>query len=97
MLSLTPAMENTAQEAVAVSEMLKQGSKIILVTSAFHMPRAEALFRDAGLKVIQWPVDFRSSANKITPMGFIPNAGALSGTSGALREFLGRAYYAYFK
>ena len=97
MLALTPAVENTAQEAQAVAEMLDRGSKIILVTSAFHMPRAEALFREAGLDVIPWPVDFRASANKTTMMDFIPSAGGLSGTSAALREFLGRAYYAYLK
>ena len=97
MLDLTPAVENTAQEAQAVAEMLEPGSKIILVTSAFHMPRAQALFQDAGLDVTPWPVDFRASANKTNIMDFIPSAGGLSGTSAALREFLGRAYYAYLK
>ena len=97
MLALTPPVENTAQEAQAVAEMLENGRKIILVTSAFHMPRAQALFQDAGLDVTPWPVDFRASANKVTPMDFIPSAGGLSGTSAALREFLGRAYYTYLK
>jgi len=97
MLALTPPVENTAQEAQAVAEMLENGRKIILVTSAFHMPRALALFKDAGLDVTPWPVDFRASVNRVTPMDFIPSAGGLSGTSAALREFLGRAYYAYLK
>lgn len=97
MLALTPPVENTAQEAQAVAEMLENGRKIILVTSAFHMPRAQALFQDAGLDVTPWPVDFRASANKTTLMDFIPSAGGFSGTSAALREFLGRAYYAYLK
>ena len=97
MLALTPPVENTAQEAQAVAEMLSQKAEVLLVTSAFHMPRAQALFQDAGLDVTPWPVDFRASANKVTPMDFIPSAGGLSGTSAALREFLGRAYYAYLK
>ena len=97
MLALTPPVDNTAQEAQAVAEMLDPKAKVILVTSAFHMPRAQALFQDAGLEVIPWPVDFRASANKVTPMDFIPSAGGLSGTSEALREYLGRAYYAYLK
>jgi len=97
MLALTPPVENTAQEAAAVAKMLENGRKIILVTSAFHMPRAQALFQDAGLDVTPWPVDFRASMNKVTPMDFIPSASGLSGTSAALREFLGRAYYAYLK
>ena len=97
MLALTNLVANTVREAAAVAEMLERGSKIILVTSAFHMPRAESLFREASLEVTPWPVDFRSSANRVTPMDFIPSAGGLSGTSDALREFLGRAYYAYLK
>jgi len=97
MLALTPPVENTAQEAQAVAEMLDPKAKVLLVTSAFHMPRAEDLFREAGLEVTPWPVDFRASANKTTMMDFIPSAGGLSGTSAALREFLGRAYYTYLK
>ena len=97
MLALTPPVENTAQEAQAVAEMLSPKAEVLLVTSAFHMPRAQALFQDAGLDVTPWPVDFRASMNKVTPMDFIPSAGGLSGTSAALREFLGRAYYAYLK
>ena len=97
MLALTPPVENTAQEAQAVAEMLSPKAEVLLVTSAFHMPRAEDLFQEAGLEVTPWPVDFRASANKTTMMDFIPSAGGLSGTSAALREFLGRAYYTYLK
>ncbi|MGO8800728.1 MAG: YdcF family protein [Roseiarcus sp.] len=32
----------------------------LLVTSAWHMPRAMALFRRAGFNVVAWPVDYRS-------------------------------------
>ena len=34
----------------------------ILVTSAFHMPRAVEIFTDQGIAVIPYPTDFRSQA-----------------------------------
>ena len=33
----------------------------MLVTSAFHMPRAVGLFRKAGWNVIPYPVDFQTT------------------------------------
>ena len=32
----------------------------LLVTSAFHMPRAVGVFRKAGVEVLAWPVDYRA-------------------------------------
>ena len=49
---LTEAVQNTNDEAIAVSKILPKNSKIILVTSAFHMPRAETVFENQNLKVI---------------------------------------------
>lgn len=34
--------------------------RYLLVTSAYHMPRSVGVFRQAGLEVVPWPVDFRS-------------------------------------
>ena len=50
---------NTADEAVAIKKM-SQGTKIILVTSAFHMPRAQMLFEKERFEVAPYPVDFKS-------------------------------------
>jgi uncharacterized SAM-binding protein YcdF (DUF218 family) len=38
----------------------KPGERWLLVTSAFHMPRAMGLFRKAGLTVDPYPVDWRT-------------------------------------
>jgi uncharacterized SAM-binding protein YcdF (DUF218 family) len=35
----------------------------LLVTSAFHMPRAMGLFRRAGFNVIAWPVNYLTQGN----------------------------------
>ena len=93
---LTSEVQNTAQEAAAVAKIFPSG-RVLLVTSAFHMPRAQALFEKEGLRVTPFPVDFRASQNKPTAMDYIPSADALDKTTAGLREFLGRAYYAVFR
>ncbi|MDC0551351.1 YdcF family protein [Amylibacter sp.] len=91
---LTENVENTDQEAKAVTELLNKTSpKIILVTSAFHMPRAQKVFEAAGIIVEPFAVDFLSGADKYTIMNFIPSAGALNQTSFFIRELIGRLYY----
>jgi uncharacterized SAM-binding protein YcdF (DUF218 family) len=91
---LTENVQNTDQEAKAVAKLLnKEVPNIILVTSAFHMPRAQKVFEAAGIIVSPFPVDFLSGADKITLMHFIPSAGAFSNTSFFVREIIGRLYY----
>ena len=59
---LTENVENTDQEAKAIKKLLLlDNPKIILVTSAFHMPRAQLVFEAAGISAIPFPVDFRMS------------------------------------
>ena len=92
---ITENVQNTDQEARATLNILEnENPKVILVTSAFHMPRARKVFEAAGLKVIPFAVDFRASADKITLMDFIPSADALKDTSFFVREMIGRLYYA---
>ena len=91
---LTKNVENTDQEAKAVAKLLNKASpKIILVTSAFHMPRAQKVFEAAGIKTEPFAVGFLSGAGKHTIMNFIPSAGALNQTSFFIREQIGRLYY----
>jgi len=91
---LTENVQNTDQEAKAVTKLLnKEVPNIILVTSAFHMPRAQKVFEAAGIVVSPFPVDFLSVADKTTLMHFIPSAGAFSDTSFFVREIIGRLYY----
>ena len=67
---LTEVVQNTNDEAIAVSKILPKNSKIILVTSAFHMPRAKTVFENQNLKVIPYAVDFRSVEKKIDVLIF---------------------------
>ena len=91
---LTENVENTDQEAKAVIKLFsKKNPKILLVTSAFHMPRAQKVFMEAGFAVLPFPVDFQNSSSKFTIMDFIPSANAFGDTSFFIREMIGRLYY----
>lgn len=92
---LTDIVENTEDEAIAISTLLGKfpDAKILLVTSAFHMPRALNVFQAQGLDIIPYPVDFKVRAEKTTFMSYLTSARALAQTSLFVREMLGRAYY----
>ena len=91
---LTDNVQNTDQEAKSVKKLLNSNdAKVILITSAFHMPRAKKVFEASNIKVIPFAVDFINSHQKLTFMSFIPSAGALSSTSFFVREMIGRLYY----
>lgn len=65
---------NTYQNGVFTSEAVTpaKGETWILVTSAFHMPRAIGVWRGLGWEVIAYPVDFRTRAG--FHLGFQPAA-----------------------
>ena len=102
-IKITPNVINTQQEAIEIASLLRnklnlKDPNIILVTSVYHMKRAEYLFEKQGLKVYPFPVDFTSirttSRNTfLDPYLWYPNASNLSKSSKFIREILGRIYY----
>lgn len=67
-------------------------SRIALVTSAWHMPRAERTFRKAGFDVIPAPTAYTSRReSKLTD--WLPSAEGLYATHVALWELLGMMWY----
>jgi uncharacterized SAM-binding protein YcdF (DUF218 family) len=61
-LRLEDKSRNTAENAAFSAKLLQPQplQKWVLITSAFHMPRASAHFRARGFHVVAWPVDYRS-------------------------------------
>ncbi len=91
---VTKDVENTADEAVAVKELISPSKRIILVTSAYHMYRAKKLFEKQGYFVISYKVDYKVSRNNTTTlMDFLPSAGNLELTETGIREVIGRLFY----
>lgn len=83
---------NTEQNASYTSALLKSRgfTAPILVTSAFHLPRAVLEFRHAGLEIQPYPTDYLTSRPQIIYAAKLsPSSGALSLTETALKEYLG--------
>jgi uncharacterized SAM-binding protein YcdF (DUF218 family) len=77
---------------------VRSGPRIILVTSAFHMPRAKMLFEKQGFEVEPFPVDFQNSDQpSMTILSFVPSAHALAKSETAMREGIGVLYYSVIK
>jgi uncharacterized SAM-binding protein YcdF (DUF218 family) len=91
---VTKDVENTADEAIAVKELLSLNKKIILVTSAYHMYRAKHLFEKQAFFVIPYKVDYKTGGNnQVTLMDFLPSAINLELTEIGIREIIGIIYY----
>jgi uncharacterized SAM-binding protein YcdF (DUF218 family) len=66
--------------------------RVLLVTHAWHMPRAAEAFERAGLAVIAAPTGF-TERPRLSAEALIPSAGALAASHYALYEMLGTLYY----
>ena len=86
---------DTHDNAVYSAELLKARDmqRVLLVTSAFHMRRAEALFSRQGLEVVPAPTDFQRPVGTSVVPGWLPGVGNLGRTTHALHEIAG--YWAY--
>jgi uncharacterized SAM-binding protein YcdF (DUF218 family) len=82
---------NTAENAVYAKALAdpKPGELWLLVTSAWHMPRAMGLFRKAGFDVEPWPVDFRTAGPGDAWMLFDNPGEGLRRLDTVLREWIG--------
>ena len=92
-IRLTKPASNTAEEADGVQNYVRAsgGHRVILVTSAIHMPRAARLFRSAGIDFAPFPVDFQADGWEWKWERFVPWPGALVQTEECLHEIYGWA------
>ncbi|MEX0450078.1 YdcF family protein [Spiribacter sp. 221] len=68
--------------------------RLLLVTSATHMRRAEAVFHYAGLEVTPVATAFSVPSDPvITLRRYLPSVGGLSGSTRVVHEWLGYAFY----
>lgn len=82
-LVIEGASRTTAESPARLAALLPEGARRdgwLLVTSAWHMPRAVAVFRADGWDVVPYPVDYRT----------LPEGGWAPGLIGGMAEL----YYA---
>ena len=83
---------NTKENAIFIKEIcLQKGfNKVLLVTSAYHLPRSVMLFRREGLDVIPYPSGYRTDEHTgMNAFSFTPSYDALSTSAMAMKEYLG--------
>jgi uncharacterized SAM-binding protein YcdF (DUF218 family) len=86
---------NTIENAV-FSRLIanpKPGERWLLVTSAYHMPRAMAVFRAAGFPVEAYPVDWRTRGLIDAARPFVSLGDGLRRTDTAAHEWIGLLTY----
>jgi uncharacterized SAM-binding protein YcdF (DUF218 family) len=83
---------NTWGNAVGV-EAKFHPKRVILVTSAYHMPRSVLAFRRNHIDVVPAPTDYLSDRGGLTPYSFLPSSTSLRDSAIALKEYLGYLYY----
>jgi uncharacterized SAM-binding protein YcdF (DUF218 family) len=71
----------------------KSGERWLVVTSAYHMPRAIGLFRKAGFAVEPYPVDWRVGVAPVALNFHILSADGLGYVDTAIREWIGLLAY----
>jgi uncharacterized SAM-binding protein YcdF (DUF218 family) len=82
---------DTQTEALHLAPILGK-RPFALVTSAYHLPRAMAVFRARGMQPIPAPTDFRTLGFRLDYNAFIPQAAGLGCSEGAVYEYMGRAW-----
>lgn len=89
------AADNTWQNAVYIKMLLdKQGiHRIVLVTSAWHIPRSVWCFKKNGLDVIAAPTDYLTKRSVYDVRSFFPDWNVLADSGDVLHEYLGLLWY----
>ena len=91
-LVLSEQARDTIEEAHFIRQIVGR-DPLILVTSAFHMPRATALFKKQGMDPIPAPAAFLVKRRpQSIPSDFYPSAEALYKTQMIVHEYLGMAW-----
>lgn len=100
-----PTSLNTSENAVNIRKILEERKikkRVLLVTSAMHMPRSLLIFKKQGIEAIPAPTDFLVSVQDIQELTYspqsillnlLPDSGNLHKTSQALKEYIGIFIY----
>jgi uncharacterized SAM-binding protein YcdF (DUF218 family) len=90
-------LSRTTRENARFAARLSDSPSVILVTSAYHMPRAVLSFRKEGLSVLPAPTDYKANRSPYTIADFLPTSEAFANSYKALHEYLGLVGYSLAK
>jgi uncharacterized SAM-binding protein YcdF (DUF218 family) len=93
-LVLEGESRNTAENASFTRSIIEDGQGVVvLVTSAFHLPRSVGIFRQEGIDVVAWPTDYRSAGDQGFGIDLANPNQNLETATVALREWIGLLAY----
>ncbi|MDO8581276.1 MAG: YdcF family protein [bacterium] len=90
---------NTAESGRAIKTILESAfpkqtpKRIVLVTSAWHMPRSLAIMQRVGIDALPYSADFRGGVSRISFEDFFPSNGSFVASFFALHEWIGIVGY----
>jgi uncharacterized SAM-binding protein YcdF (DUF218 family) len=83
---------DTEAQAAAVKRLVG-GDSLVLVTSAYHMPRSMALFGRMGMRCLAGPTHFLTRDQQgFNPDRLFPNSGAIRRAEALFHEYVGMAW-----
>lgn len=85
---------NTAENAEYSGRILREVGikRVLLVTDALHMPRAQAIFQHYDMEVVPAPTWF-VGRERLSPSDFLPSGEGLRRSRYAAHEWLGLCWY----
>lgn len=94
-VTLESRSRNTLENARFTRDLVapKPGERWLLVTSAYHMPRAMGCFRKAAFDVAAWPVDYRTRGPEDALRPFSSVTAGLRRVDIGVREWVGLVAY----
>ncbi len=91
-VTLEGRSDDTTQNALFL-EALVPPQPLIIVTSAYHMPRSVLAFKKTRLSTIPAPCDYRRQGPPYKILDFLPSPDALDSSYQAFHEYVGLLYY----
>ncbi len=88
-----PNAFNTFESAINVAGMVGK-ERVVLVTSAGHMPRSILVFRKVGIEPVPAPTDFLTYTNYLA-ISYLPSPLHLRNSDLAIHEYLGMLWYRF--
>jgi uncharacterized SAM-binding protein YcdF (DUF218 family) len=87
---------NTAENATNAKQILSNNNlqpPYLLITSAFHMPRASLNFKKSGLTIVPFPCNFSNGMDSFSISDLLPTPSVLLGWDLYLKETAGYLWY----
>ena len=88
----TRAVDTADNASFLASEMLPRYRRIALVSSAWHLPRAQVAFKKAGFEVTLAPTSYENK-RPFSLLEVLPSAEGLTASYWALHEYVGMLWY----